>query len=101
MWQGKQVISEDWVSISLSKHSVVQNVNYGYLWLLKYLNAGGRRFEGMAVQGHGGQRIYIWPSLNMVKVITGGNFNQQSSADELLTNYILLSLAKTNANGLI
>ena len=89
-WQGRQLISQDWVTTSLTKHSVVQNVNYGYLWWLKYLNAGGRRFEGFAAQGNGGQRIYIWPEQNMVTVITGGNFNQQSPADELLAKYILL-----------
>lgn len=89
-WQGKQLISQDWITTSLTKHSVVQNVNYGYLWWLKYLNAGGSRFDGFAAQGNGGQRIYIWPGQNMVTVITGGNFNQQSSADELLAKYILL-----------
>ncbi|MVM30951.1 serine hydrolase [Spirosoma sp. HMF4905] len=89
VWQGKQLLSQDWVTASFTKHSVVQNVNYGYLWWLKYLNANGTRFEGMAAQGNGGQRIYIWPTLHMVTVITGGNFNQQSPADELLANYIL------------
>lgn len=88
-WNNKQLISEDWITASLTKHSVVQNVNYGYLWWLKYLNAGGTRFDGFAAQGNGGQRIYIWPAQNMVTIITGGNFNQQSPADELLAKYIL------------
>lgn len=90
MWQGKQLISEDWIAASLTKHSVVQNVNYGYLWWLKYLNAGGKRFDGYTAQGNGGQRIYLWPAHNMVTIITGGNFNQQSPADELLAKYILM-----------
>ena len=91
-WQDKQIISEGWITASLTKHSVVQNVNYGYLWWLKYLNVAGTRFDGFTAQGNGGQRIYIWPAQNMVTVITGGNFNQQSPADELLAKYILMGL---------
>jgi hypothetical protein len=30
-WNGKQIISSDWVKQSLTKHSTVQNVDYGYL----------------------------------------------------------------------
>jgi CubicO group peptidase (beta-lactamase class C family) len=93
-WQGKQIISQDWVTASMTKHSVVQNTNYGYLWWLKYLNAAGTRYDGVTAQGNGGQRIYIWPAQNMVTVITGGNFNQQSPSDGLMATYILAAFNK-------
>ena len=89
LWNGKQVVSKDWVEQSLTKHSVVQGVNYGYLWWIKYLNVDGVKYNGKAAQGNGGQKIYIWEDQNMITVITGGNYNSQSPSDELIQKYIL------------
>jgi CubicO group peptidase (beta-lactamase class C family) len=94
VWNGKQVISSDWVQQSLTKQSVVQDVDYGYLWWIKYLDVDGVRYYGKAAQGNGGQKIYIWKEQNMVTVITGGNFNSQSPSDELIKKYILPSFNK-------
>lgn len=93
-WNGKQIISKDWVQQSLTKHSIVQGVDYGYLWWLKYLDANGVRYYGMAAQGNGGQKIYIWEQQNMVTVITGGNYNTQSPSDELIRKFILPAFNK-------
>jgi CubicO group peptidase (beta-lactamase class C family) len=93
-WKGHQVISSDWVHQSLSKHSEVQGVNYGYLWWIKYLDVDGVKYYGKAAQGNGGQKIYIWEDLDMVAVITGGNFNTQSPSDELIRKFILPPLVK-------
>jgi CubicO group peptidase (beta-lactamase class C family) len=94
VWNGKQVISKDWVKESLTKQTVVQGVNYGYLWWLKYLEVNGTRFNGKAAQGNGGQKIYIWEEQNMVTIITGGNYNSQSPSDEIIQKYILPAFAK-------
>ncbi len=93
-WNGHPVVSEEWVQQSLSKHSVIQGVDYGYLWWLKYLDADGVRYYGKAAQGNGGQKIYIWPEQNMVTVITGGSFNVQSPSDELIRKFILPAFNK-------
>lgn len=94
LYNGKQVVSKEWVEESLTKHSVVQGVNYGYLWWLKYLDVNGVRYNGKAAQGNGGQKIYIWEEQNMVTVITGGNYNAQSPSDELIQKYILPAFNK-------
>lgn len=94
VWNGKQVISKDWVQQSLAKHSVVQGVDYGYLWWNKYLEADGIRHYSFGAQGNGGQKIYIWKEQNMVTVITGGNYNSQSPSDELIKKYILPAFNK-------
>jgi CubicO group peptidase (beta-lactamase class C family) len=91
LWNGKQVVSKNWIEQSLAKHSVVQGVNYGYLWWLKFLNVDGVKYNGKAAQGNGGQKIYIWEEQNMITVITGGNYNSQSPSDELIQKYILPS----------
>jgi CubicO group peptidase (beta-lactamase class C family) len=89
IWNGKQIVSSDWVNQSFKRHSVIQGVDYGYLWWLKYLDAAGVRYATKAAQGNGGQRIYVLKEQNMVAVITGGNYNSQSPSDELMKKYIL------------
>jgi CubicO group peptidase (beta-lactamase class C family) len=93
-WNDQQIIGLDWVKQSLDKHSIVQGVDYGYLWWLKYLDANGVKYYGKAAQGNGGQKIYIWQEQNMVTVITGGNYNTQSPSDELIRKYILPAFNK-------
>ncbi|MCI0536522.1 MAG: beta-lactamase family protein [Verrucomicrobiales bacterium] len=88
-WKGKQVISREWVKASLSRHSVVRGTDYGYLWWRQWLNVNGTRVHGVTAEGNGGQRIYLWPSLDLLVVITGGNYNEQSPADEVQIRYIL------------
>ena len=93
-WYGKQVIPASWVKESFEKHSIVQGVDYGYLWWLKYLDADGVRYHSAGAQGNGGQKIYVWQQQNMVTVITGGNYNIQSPSDELIKKYILPAFNK-------
>lgn len=93
-WNNQQIISKEWVEQSLKKHSVVQGVDYGYLWWNKYLEADGVKYYSFGAQGNGGQKIYIWQDQNMVTVITGGNYNSQSPSDELIKKYILPAFNK-------
>ncbi len=96
-WNGKQLVSKQWVDESTSKHSVVQNVDYGYLWWLKHFDVAGTRYYSFGAQGNGGQKIYVFKQLDMVVVVTGGNFNTQSPSDELIKKYILPSFNKKPA----
>jgi CubicO group peptidase (beta-lactamase class C family) len=93
-WNNQQIISEEWVEQSLKKHSVVQGVDYGYLWWNKYLEADGVKYYSFGAQGNGGQKIYVWQEQKMVTVITGGNYNTQSPSDELIKKYILPAFNK-------
>jgi CubicO group peptidase (beta-lactamase class C family) len=91
---GKQIISDKWVKDSLAKHSVVNETDYGYLWWRPWFNVNGKRVDGIAAKGYGGQRIYLRQDLNMIAVITGGNYGGNSPSDELLVKYILPPFAK-------
>ncbi|MDN3677604.1 serine hydrolase [Flavobacterium paronense] len=93
-WNGKQILSKEWVEQSLKKYSVVQGVDYGYLWWNKYLEVDGTRYYTFGAQGNGGQKIYLLQEQNMVIVITGGNYNSQSPSDELIKKYILSAFNK-------
>jgi CubicO group peptidase (beta-lactamase class C family) len=94
LWNGKQVISKEWVEQSLAKHTVVQGLDYGYLWWTKYLDADGVRYYGKLAQGNGGQKIYIFEEQNLVVVTTAGHYNVQSPINEIVAKYILPSFNK-------
>lgn len=98
VWNGKQVLSKNWVEQSLAKHTVLQGLDYGYLWWTKYLDADGTRYYGKLAQGNGGQKIYIFEEQNLVVVATAGHFNTQSPINEIVAKYILPSFNKVNKN---
>lgn len=93
-WNDKQVIPGSWVKETLTPHSTIDKTPYSYLWWHPWLMINGVRNNAVAAKGNGGQRIYLRPDLNMVVVITGGNYNSESAADKLLANYILPAFNK-------
>lgn len=88
-WQGKQVVSADWVRVTTGKQVQLGDSDYGYLWWRPYLNVPGGRHEAIVATGNGGQKIMLWPELNLITVFTGGNYNSNSPVNSLLINYIL------------
>ena len=45
--------------------------------------------------GNGGQKIFLWPEIDLVVVMTGGNYNTQSPANVFAIKYILPRLDTT------
>lgn len=88
-WGGRQVVPAEWVAASIAKHSTVGDTDYGYLWWRPYLNTPGGVHHGIMATGNGGQKIFLWPELDMIVVFTGGNYNIDSPTNELLINFIL------------
>jgi CubicO group peptidase (beta-lactamase class C family) len=95
-WNGRQVISADWVARSTKQWSTVGDQRYGYFWWHQWVNApapGGMRHVDMVVAtGNGGQKIYLVPSLDLVVVLTGGNYNAQSPATAIMARELLPAL---------
>jgi CubicO group peptidase (beta-lactamase class C family) len=92
MWRGKEVISENWVAISTSKHiDTPDNLNevtnfgagYGYLWWINY-------FRGYHANGFGGQYMFVVPESNLVVVFTGEVFGEDFFMPQLsMERYII------------
>jgi CubicO group peptidase (beta-lactamase class C family) len=93
-FNGKQVLTKEWVQQSFAKHTVVQGLDYGYLWWTKYLDADGVRYYGKLAQGNGGQKIYVFQEQNLVVVTTAGHYNVQSPINEIVAKYILPAFNK-------
>ena len=75
-WDGQQIIPADWLDQSFTPRATVeQGLDYGYQWWLGRLRHDGEPW--MAGFGNGGQRLFIAPSLDLVVVITAGNYNRR------------------------
>lgn len=102
-WQGRQVISEAWVRTSLTEHSLVDNVSYGYFWWHPWLNvdspAGEIHSYVFAAQGNGGQKIYLVPRYDLVAVFTGGGYNAESTPPNTIMAKIILPALMKAASG--
>ena len=90
VWGGERIVSEAWVRNSTTHHAdVTWGEGYGYQWWLRTYHAGSRAFESYYAAGWGGQRIIVFPELEMVVVFTGGNYVSWSPVDEMIEDYIL------------
>ena len=93
VWDNRQIISHEWVEAS-TKVSVAipweslapilgkeytylpetHGDRYGYLWWLKTYHTDTKTVEAYLASGWGGQKIVVFPSLDMVVILTGGNY---------------------------
>lgn len=74
-WKNTQVISESWVSESLTPKLQVNNaLNYGYQWWHRTMNYRGVPYDVNYANGNGGQFVIIIKDLDLIIVSTGGKF---------------------------
>jgi CubicO group peptidase (beta-lactamase class C family) len=92
-WNGNQVVSSKWIR-EMTEHSVVfsQTSGYAYHWWVQTYKSGSENIISIYADGWGGQRIMVFPTINMVVVFTGGNYFEQPPLDEIVSKYILPSL---------
>jgi CubicO group peptidase (beta-lactamase class C family) len=100
-WQGRQIVSQDWIERSTRERSRIGSRGYGYLWWWQTFTvaSGGagsqsREVRVLVATGNGGQKIYIVPSLELVAVFTGGTYNspQDSPPNAIMADVILPEL---------
>ena len=90
VWRGERIVSEAWIAGSTRKHVSHSATNgYGYQWWLETYRVDSTSIDSYYAAGWGGQRIVVFPSLDMVVVLTGGNYVGNEPTDEIITRYIL------------
>ena len=98
-WNGKQIVSERWVQQSTTpKTQVDEETGYGYFWWLKNFGPEGERAHSYCMLGNGGNKVCVFPTLDMTVVITSTNYNTKGmheQTDRILSGYILGSLQKS------
>jgi CubicO group peptidase (beta-lactamase class C family) len=74
-WQGQRVLSESWMEAATSlRISTPSGLGYGYQFWLGQTSTPGGQVDWVAARGQGGQRIFIVPKMDLVAVITAGNY---------------------------
>jgi CubicO group peptidase (beta-lactamase class C family) len=88
-WNGQQIVPAKWVTESTTQHIQKDDGNgYGYLWTV-YPES-----DHYAALGLGGQQIHVYPSQNLIVVVTAAlqSFAGTPAIDMLLSDFILPSI---------
>lgn len=98
-WNGKQILSQEWVEKSLGKHLKLPSNNeyYGYLFWNKVYNYNNKEYEVSFCSGNGGNKIFIFKNIPFVVVITSSAYNSPDAhlnVDKIMTDYILPATLK-------
>ena len=97
-WQGQRIVDEAWVKASTTPHAQIDDVTeYGYLWWLKSFKSGGKEYPAFWMSGNGGNKVCVFPGLDMVVVLTSTNYGTRGmheQTEKLLTDYVLASVTQ-------
>jgi CubicO group peptidase (beta-lactamase class C family) len=92
-WQGIRIVDEAWVKASTQPHAQIdEQTEYGYLWWLKTFQSAGKGYPAFFMSGNGGNKIAVFPGLDLTVVITSTNYGTRGmheQTEKLLTDYIL------------
>jgi CubicO group peptidase (beta-lactamase class C family) len=79
VWEGKQIVPENWVHAALKPHvkdvapeSETNNLAYGYLWRLIPYRKDPPKYI-YTCTGYGGQYMFVLPGHDVIVVFTGWN----------------------------
>jgi CubicO group peptidase (beta-lactamase class C family) len=77
-WGGRELVPASWLQESTRPHVPTSEplVRYGYQWWLAASSFGDSTTPWVAAFGNGGQRVFVLPELDLVVVVTAGNYNQ-------------------------
>jgi CubicO group peptidase (beta-lactamase class C family) len=89
VWNGQRIVSQEWVEASTRPHAALSGGGYGYQWWLRSYDYGSESAPCFFAAGWGGQRIHVFPALDMVVVFTGGNYISEDPAGEIIASFIL------------
>jgi CubicO group peptidase (beta-lactamase class C family) len=83
-WDGKRIVSRDWVKLSSSRQTRPHDYPYGFLWHLSYADSPWRgqpsyfgpidRYDAVTAIGQGGQIIMVLPEVDVVVVVVSSNW---------------------------
>lgn len=91
IWEGKRIISEEWIKVSTLPYYIDNDDNFGYgyqWWLRKFENGSPEIFH---MNGFGGQFIHIAPKYEILVLFFGWNIHD-SESPEKSTRFVLQDL---------
>lgn len=100
VWNGKQLLPEQWVKKTLIKQIEIQgrdNEFYGYLFWNKTVTYKGKNYETYYCSGNGGNKFIIFKTLPLVVIITSKAYNKpygHVQSDKIVSDYLLPAILK-------
>lgn len=94
-WQGRQVVPVAWLDEATSGLVSVAHTgykgfeSYGMHWWSKVFHVAGRAVRCIHADGLAGQAIMACPSLDLVVVVTSGNYNRAELEHALVADFVL------------
>jgi len=84
-WEGRTVVPADWLEASFRPAAIVDDGRrYGYQWYVGELALPGKTgtvgTKWVGAFGLGGQRLFVFPELEFVLVVTAGNYVTEDQA---------------------
>ena len=93
MWDGKQIVSKEWVKASVTPYiTAEEGFKYGYKW---WLLPQGSGYVWMA-RGFGGQRLMVFPEKDLILTFTGWEILKDPAGDRELVDRLLLAVVLTS-----
>jgi CubicO group peptidase (beta-lactamase class C family) len=78
MWNGKRIVSEEFVKASSSPQYNLRKLYYGYLWWIEDYPYKNRTVRVVSARGSGGQSVTAVPDLGLVIATFGGSYSSRS-----------------------
>jgi CubicO group peptidase (beta-lactamase class C family) len=97
-WNGKQILSKEWIAKSLSHQiTISEDEYYGYLFWNKTYKVNDVDYEVYYSSGNGGNRVFIFKDQPIVIVITSTAYNTpfgHKQADKIMQDYLIPAISK-------
>jgi len=97
-WNGKQILSQEWIAKSLSHQMAIsEDEFYGYLFWNKTYKVNGLDYEVYYSSGNGGNRIFIFTDQPIVIVITSTAYNTpygEKQVEKIMQEYLIPAITK-------
>lgn len=98
MWNGKQILTKEWVNKSLSRQiAISENEYYGYLFWNKTYTVDNKNYEVYYSSGNGGNKIFIFKDHPIIIVITATAYNKSyghTQVDKIMQDYLIPAINK-------
>lgn len=91
-WQGRRILSRDFVARASAPLYHLRNITYGYLWWGIDYPYKDRTVHAFFAGGAGGQTVMVIPELDLVIATYAGNYSSKGSihtSQNLIPRYIL------------
>lgn len=97
-WNGKQILSKEWIVKSLSHQvAISEDEFYGYLFWNKTYKVNGLDYEVYYSSGNGGNRIFIFTNQPVVIIITSTAYNKpygENQVEKIMQEYLIPAIKK-------